>query len=59
MLAAGAGSIDGIVVRDGTGFLVTDFRGMLLSNEQDGITTVLIDLITAFGMLSAADLGAR
>ncbi len=56
VLAAGAGKIDGIV-RYGAGFLATDFRGMLLSIEQDGTTTMLMDLATDAGMMSAADLG--
>ncbi len=56
VLAAGVAKIDGIV-HTGDGFLATDFRGTLLSIEEDGTTTVLIDLIDEEGMLSAADLG--
>ena len=59
VLAARVGKIDGIVVRDGTGFLATDFRGMLLSIGQDGTTSVLMDLNPDAGMLSAADLGGQ
>lgn len=48
--------IDGIVLRDGTSFLATDFWGMLLF-EEDETTTVLMDLNTDAETLSAADPG--
>jgi len=56
VLASEVAKIDGIVQR-GSGFLATDFRGMLLSIEADGSTNVQTDLATEAGMLSAADLG--
>ncbi len=57
VLASEVGKFDGIVARDGASFLATDFRGMLLTVDADGTTTVLKDLTKDFAMMSAADLG--